>query len=57
MVVSSKLLVGVGLILMAAAVILKVMGSVTPGMICVIKPSSLLILANISFVLAVLYKK
>ena len=49
---TSKLLVAAGCALILTAVILKVAGSFN-----VIKPSSLLILANTSFILAILLKK
>lgn len=49
---TSKLLVAAGCALILAAVILKVAGYFN-----VIKPSSLLILANTSFILAILFKK
>jgi len=46
-----------GCILLAIAVILKVMGFSNPCLLVVIKPSSFLILANTAFVLAILLKK
>jgi len=54
---SSKFFVVIGCLLMVLAVILKVTGFVNPAVMRVIKPSSFLILANISFVLAILVKK
>lgn len=49
---TSKLLVAVGCALILAAVILKIM-----GLFGIVKPSSLLILANTSLILAILLKK
>jgi hypothetical protein len=49
---TSKLLVAVGIALILAAVILKIM-----GLFEFVKPSSLLILANTSLILAILLKK
>ncbi|MDD5155058.1 MAG: hypothetical protein PHF11_01035 [Candidatus Omnitrophica bacterium] len=53
---SVKFFILIGCFLLLAAVILRYAGLYSPA-ILVIKPSSLLILANISFVLAVLAKK
>jgi hypothetical protein len=57
MVKSPKLYVNVGYFLLLAAVVLKIILLLNPGMVAMFKPSSLLILANISFVLALLVKK
>ena len=54
---SPRFFVVLGCILLAIAVILKVMGFSNPCLLVVIKPSSFLILANTAFVLAILLKK
>ncbi len=54
---SLKLFVTLGCIFLAGAVVLRGIGFISPPAMCVFKPSSLLILANISFVLAILVKK
>lgn len=53
---TSKLLVAVGCALILAAVILRAMLLFNPTA-SLIKPSSLLVLANTSFILAILLKK
>lgn len=54
---SSKFFVAVGCLFILAAVILKGMGFSNPAALGIVKPSSLLILANTSFILAILLKK
>lgn len=54
---SSKFFVVIGCLLIAAAFILKGMAFVNPATVWLVKASSLLILANTSFILAILLKK
>ncbi|MBU0504227.1 MAG: hypothetical protein ABH882_04305 [Candidatus Omnitrophota bacterium] len=54
---SLKFFVTLGCIFLAGAAILRGIGFINPPAMYVFKPSSLLILANISFVLAILAKK
>jgi len=54
---SSKFFVVIGCLLIAAAIVLKGMALVNPAVVRVVKASSLLILANTSFILAILLKK
>jgi len=56
---NSKSFVTIGCLLLLVALILKGMGFVNPEMVIKvgIKPSSFIILANTSFILAVLLKK
>lgn len=54
---SAKFFILVGCLLLLVAVILRGIGFVNPAVMSVIKPSSFLILANTSFILAILLKK
>lgn len=54
---STKFFVTMGCIFLAGAVIIRGIGLINPSVMYVFKPSSLLILANISYVLAILVKK
>lgn len=53
----ANLFVVIGCLLLLAAVIMRGMGFYNPAVMRVIKPSSLLILVNTSFILAVLLKR
>jgi hypothetical protein len=53
----AKLFLVVGCLLLLVAVIMKVIGFYNPAAMGLIKPSSLLILVNTSFILAVLLRK
>ncbi|MDP2928178.1 MAG: hypothetical protein Q8N80_05220 [Candidatus Omnitrophota bacterium] len=54
---SSKSFVVIGCLLIVAAFILKGTSFVNPAVVRAVKASSLLILANTSFILAILFKK
>jgi len=54
---SAKFFVAIGCLLFLAAVVLRCIGFYNPVVMRVIKPSSLLILTNTSFILAILLKK
>jgi hypothetical protein len=54
---SAKFFVIIGCIFLAGAFLIRTIGLVNPLVMYVFKPSSYLILANISFVLAILVKK
>jgi hypothetical protein len=54
---SAKFLVFMGFLLLLVAVVLRGTGFFHPAAVGIIKPSSLLILANTAFILALLLKK